>query len=1383
MPWHRLVQCCDDDAETAPAPRTSAIVPGQTSASFPADRVSLVTIRPANTSGSPTPSQTLQPSDTIAEQQKAFQELWLKAMGQVKASKDGPELKELIQTQTNSLPEDGDITMPDLFKSLQDEMKRVGLRGKLAEMMEEINLTAGQDIRAKVIQGMAEMSILVYQCSVYQEVHLTPMGSSPKPTKEKLEEAILESFVVSIKFLSFALIRQRSVAKAVTDAWKIEDFSGYLKDLATAKIRLHEAGYMCEIYRGSENDGILKDMYEVVRQEAIAMAEDRAKTQIKGLLINPREAVDHVHYPSNSFCLDGTRVAVLQDIKNWAGDPKSPTVCWLPGLAGTGKSTIARTIARDLKGRSFGAAFFFKKGAGNRGNGRFLFSVIAYQLAINIPPLRQNIVHAVRRDDSSVVAPMDIQWRRLVQEPLVALQNTGFDKPILVAIDALDECEEDDRGEILTLLASCPIALKVFITSRPELDIEGHFAKIRLHREIVLHRVNPGSIKQDINTFIRHAISHFVLEYNRAHPQEHMQLQSDWPGNKKTQLLVSRSSPLFIAAATFIRMIKDRHWTKSPDEKIDFIIEASAKVYSQYDPLYRPVLSLILSHSPEDDHSDVTRNFTFVIGSFLVLANPLSVTSLANLLNVEPRVMFGQIDPLRSVIDVPSDDSPIRLFHLSFRDYLVSKSAGDFQVSETKAHRTLAIKCIELMRRNFKQDMCEVNTTRSSVCFLILGSSFEAVSRFIPRWGYHYNILSEFRHNLFLTWIEVLWIIGKADCFSAMISELRALARGDGRAKMDQFCQDATDFVRYFHNGIKQAPLQLYTSGIMFAPKLSTAPQTFDHRQYPEWISGPCNGNQVWPGGQEMIQNDYICVRDIIFLPNGRLMSVKINGLVEIWDPASGRCLETLSLDPKDGSCSRIFSSKNSKIAFVTIKGIRIWDLDNRYWYPEVVPTRLEDTSLAFSDDGELLCVPGSPLDCEAEENAPVLQIWDLESKKVACKIRSLPNYPALSLQGQWMACKRSKSLIVSQWNRHEDISWDVLECEGVVWSNFSTDGTLIASLHHDSTVSVWSLNAKQCLYKFNHKTRKISLTSKILAIRDSDYYLNIVDLETGLMKTWDLSAITSVNNLCHHGSPVRWIAPIADDNTVISATYDDVKIWDVNGQVCKETCEVRKMMPAADSQCIASAKRAPYFVVTTGRGIEIWQIAPLYRKELIEIQGGLSCLSISDDGQRLVTALSLRAIENVEIWDLKTSRRTVTLTVEGRVLAIALSAEGSKVIIHSHESLEVWKLPDTQLWKIPTGYILYNIPLALHDRRIMCCHSGVNVWNVETGKLLLQRHLGNQEPRPIFHESFFNFSSIADPVDSNHAVFKPFYLTTDGEWVFKDGKRVVGAGRVSARY
>src|SRR5215472_6122568 len=49
-------------------------------------------------------------------------------------------------------------------------------------------------------------------------------------------------------------------------------------------------------------------------------------------------------------CTPNTHVAILEEIRNWAMDSSinNPPVYWLNGAAGTGKSTIAYTIAHDF---------------------------------------------------------------------------------------------------------------------------------------------------------------------------------------------------------------------------------------------------------------------------------------------------------------------------------------------------------------------------------------------------------------------------------------------------------------------------------------------------------------------------------------------------------------------------------------------------------------------------------------------------------------------------------------------------------------------------------------------------------------------------------------------------------------------------------------------------------------------------------------------------------------------------------------------------------------------------------------------------------------------------------------------------------------------------
>ncbi|KAJ5443122.1 hypothetical protein N7445_004235 [Penicillium cf. griseofulvum] len=59
-------------------------------------------------------------------------------------------------------------------------------------------------------------------------------------------------------------------------------------------------------------------------------------------------------------CLPGTRIELLRHIAEWAVSPHGKPILWLHGMAGTGKSTISRSVAKSLKqDKLLGASFFF----------------------------------------------------------------------------------------------------------------------------------------------------------------------------------------------------------------------------------------------------------------------------------------------------------------------------------------------------------------------------------------------------------------------------------------------------------------------------------------------------------------------------------------------------------------------------------------------------------------------------------------------------------------------------------------------------------------------------------------------------------------------------------------------------------------------------------------------------------------------------------------------------------------------------------------------------------------------------------------------------------------------------------------------------------------
>ena len=71
----------------------------------------------------------------------------------------------------------------------------------------------------------------------------------------------------------------------------------------------------------------------------------------------------------NSRCLANTGVVLQRQIKEWAKNGNGEPIFWLNGMAGTGKSTIARTVARSFAEEGqLGASFFFQEERGWQAN-------------------------------------------------------------------------------------------------------------------------------------------------------------------------------------------------------------------------------------------------------------------------------------------------------------------------------------------------------------------------------------------------------------------------------------------------------------------------------------------------------------------------------------------------------------------------------------------------------------------------------------------------------------------------------------------------------------------------------------------------------------------------------------------------------------------------------------------------------------------------------------------------------------------------------------------------------------------------------------------------------------------------------------------------------
>jgi hypothetical protein len=122
---------------------------------------------------------------------------------------------------------------------------------------------------------------------------------------------------------------------------------------------------------------------------------------------------DEKNLNNEGECLHDTRVEVLSQIREWIDGPSLACIFWLHGMAGRGKSTIARTIARAYyEKKQLGASFFFSRGNSDLTEPGKFFTTIAFQSASSCPSLEPSIARAVKENKNIANETLRDQWHK-----------------------------------------------------------------------------------------------------------------------------------------------------------------------------------------------------------------------------------------------------------------------------------------------------------------------------------------------------------------------------------------------------------------------------------------------------------------------------------------------------------------------------------------------------------------------------------------------------------------------------------------------------------------------------------------------------------------------------------------------------------------------------------------------------------------------------------------------------------------------------------------------------------------------------------------------------------------------------------------------------------
>ncbi|KAF4337194.1 vegetative incompatibility het-e-1 [Fusarium beomiforme] len=674
------------------------------------------------------------------------------------------------------------------------------------------------------------------------------------------------------------------------------------------------------------------------------------RTTLNQLPIAHGASFDSKAEEHNPTCLPNTRKELLKEIDRWINDPKSKTIFWLNGMAGTGKSTIARTIACSRSKRGdLGASFFFKTGEMDRGNQNKLMSTLAHQLALNIPGVALFIKKTLDANPAIVGKSVKEQFEKLIQEPLseaAAMATTP--SSVVMVIDALDECDQEADIRLLINVFSQAKTLRphlrVFLTSRPELPIRLGFSEVQgAYQDLVLHEIPAQIVEHDIIVFLSDEFKKIRHDFNMTVCDER-KLPSDWPGRPTIQSLAQMAVPLFIFAATVCRFIGDRK-RDSPPIQLRKVLDYESKGHvSQLDLTYGPVLRSLIIDVLEDDKKEIIKDFKMIIGSIIILANPLSVWALSQLLEVDPEVVDNRLDTLHSVLSIPpTRKAPVRPLHLSFRDYLITKES-EFQVDERHTHQTLAKQCLRVMRSALHENICSLpfpGTRRSMV------DSSELEERMPPQvqyacmhWAYHHmegdpksndnDQVHDFLTTHFLHWMEALSLLGQVkECLDSLRSLARWLENREDPS-LSTFVADA-DWVK----------------SVVFSHDSKKVASGSHDETIRIWDAETGECERELKGHSNLVSS-------VVFSHDSKKVASGSNDkTIRIWDTETGACERVLEGHSSSVS-SVIFSHDSKKVASGSSdKTIRIWDAETGECEQELKGHSSWVSSVVFSHDSK----------------------------------------------------------------------------------------------------------------------------------------------------------------------------------------------------------------------------------------------------------------------------------------------------------------------------------------------------------------------------------------------------------------------------------------------
>ncbi|KAL3475918.1 hypothetical protein BJX99DRAFT_258996 [Aspergillus californicus] len=1090
---------------------------------------------------------------------------------------------------------------------------------------------------------------------------------------------------------------------------------------------------------------------------------------LKTLNTAPRAAFNGYEEGPKSRCLKGTQLEILHKIQAWSEDPASEPLLWLQGMAGTGKSTIARTVASAFHERlsltthhplpdevCLGASFFFSRTDAERNHARHFFPTLARQLTESLPQLRESICETIEQHhDISSRIPAS-QWKELILKPLMKLGRRQLSRlTVIVVIDALDECQSSSREfehDISVILSLFPeaadlgaIRLRAFFTSRADWAVKSWFATMPQthHCDLLLPKITVPEAapleKDDITLFVEDRLP--VIR------NMHL-LGPEWPGKEKVQRLVMKAEGLFIYASTACLFLQGsrRMDPELVDGRLKRLLDDNTGTHSaqaSLDNMYTRILQASLPPDADDGElRKISNDFKYIVGSIINITEPLPVLMLSQLLGTPVNTVNTVLESLHAVLSVPKcPEESLKLLHLSFRDFLLDGTRcreDKFRIQAKESHQILFDRCLYTMFTALRGDICDlkrVNARFEHVPQSVIQQALPLhVQYACSYWFDHLRAsdtvvsdggdLCEFLKSHLIHWIEAMALLGKSPHCTRMLNDLGDYLAGMPAEDIQQLkgiVYDAQRFLLSFGSIIAAAPLQIYVSALFFAPKDSMT-RRFFNQEIPEWITGLHGIPNRWSRLLKALKLQ--CFLSIEFSPDSKILVTQGVAEAHLWDTVTWARLTEVHLNMVSSSTpiKMSFSPDSSMLAFPN-PDASIGILQLSTLKIEIFPsTKGFAEQVVFSPDGKLIV--------SATYQGGEIKIFNVQDKRLMSRIsgdfttissmRFSPDGSVLSVSHGdfqttlWDVTTGSLRQTITGGGYHHSLAFIA---DGSAWRTATSSGKL--QTLDPATGAIISS------HEVGHKESVLlSTDGTLLAAFSKDGQLEIWDAHTARL-------LTSVQCARPFPNKIMWWMPGPGRKSVVLASDKDIRFWNTESEAWSTTLDVppymRNVGLSPDRKLIATDGTWDHLYIWDGD-------TPALHDSDTRAKGALQCLEASN-GLLAVLYRSPCILRMIKTVDDGEWMDTLVQVLPGDTTKgnFAISASGQHIVFGTwkdqvfvwdlRKNEEVFRTAKTSLysWTIsPDGSLVGFVNTIWDDDSESdddLLHA--EIWDIQTGKIV----------------------------------------------------------------